>query len=296
MTRPLAPLCRRACAVLALAGVAGAAQAQCLDDAQVQALAQAYLARTPAALPTGLDAQAAACTRQKFDAVLRERLGPVVGYKVALTTQAMQKRFGTDQPAWGRLYRGMLQPSGVTMPTDFGAQPRFEADLLVRIRSEAIHQARTLEAVLDALDEVIPFIEMPDLTVQEPAKLNANSLSAVNAGARAGVTGAPIRVPADAAGRAALLAGLRDMRVTVQGDGQLLGEGRGSDMLQGHPLWVVPWLAQTLAAQGQSLRAGDVVSLGSFSPLLPPKPGLAVVATYEGLPGAQPVRLNFKAN
>ena len=33
---------------------------------------------------------------------------------------------------------------------------------------------------------------------------------------------------------------------------------------------------------------------GSFSPLLPPKAGLSVTATYDGLPGAAPVRVTFK--
>jgi hypothetical protein len=37
----------------------------------------------------------------------------------------------------------------------------------------------------------------------------------------------------------------------------------------------------------------DLISLGSFSPL-PPKAGLSVMATYDGLPGAAPVRVTFK--
>ena len=43
------------------------------------------------------------------------------------------------------------------------------------------------------------------------------------------------------------------------------------------------------------MKPGELISLGSFSPLLPPKPGLQVTATYDGLPSAQPVVVNFGA-
>jgi hypothetical protein len=33
------------------------------------------------------------------------------------------------------------------------------------------------------------------------------------------------------------------------------------------------------------MQPGDLISLGSFSPLLPPKAGLSVTANFEGLPG-----------
>lgn len=54
-----------------------------------------------------------------------------------------------------------------------------------------------------------------------------------------------------------------------------------------HPLNVVRWLVSDLRANGQQLRPGDVVSLGSFSPLMPAGPaiGRTITVTYSGLPG-----------
>ena len=46
--------------------------------------------------------------------------------------------------------------------------------------------------------------------------------------------------------------------------------------------------------EGLAMQPGDLISLGSFSALLPPKAGLSVTATYDGLPGAAPVQLSFK--
>ena len=286
-TRTLVPL------ALAVA-FATNASAACLSDAQAAELAAHYLSRQPAANPEGLSDADGACTRAKLNALLAPRLGKVVGYKAGLTNPAVQKRFNTDKPVWGKLYEGMVLESGATVEAAFGARPLYEADMLVRVKSAAINQARTPMEVLEAIDQVIPFIELPDLVVQAPPKLNGAAISAINVGARLGVAGAPLAVPVLRAERYALLDALRDMQVRLQdGSGAVLGAGKGSDILE-HPLNAVVWLAGALAQEGLAMQPGDLISLGSFSPLLPPKPGLAVTATYHGLPGAAPVRVRFK--
>ena len=286
-TRTLVPL------ALAVA-FATNASAACLSDAQAAELAAHYLSRQPAANPEGLSDADGACTRAKLNALLAPRLGKVVGYKAGLTNPAVQKRFNTDKPVWGQLYEGMVLENGATVEAAFGARPLYEADMLVRVKSAAINQARTPMEVLEAIDQVIPFIELPDLVVQAPPKLNGAAISAINVGARLGVAGAPLAVPVLRAERYALLDALRDMQVRLQdGSGAVLGAGKGSDILE-HPLNAVVWLAGALAQEGLAMQPGDLISLGSFSPLLPPKPGLAVTATYHGLPGAAPVRVQFK--
>jgi 2-keto-4-pentenoate hydratase len=106
--------------------------------------------------------------------------------------------------------------------------------------------------------------------------------------------GTPLSVPVLRAERYAMLDALRDMRVTLaDASGTSLGGGKGSDILE-HPLNAVVWLVGALAQEGLALQPGDLISLGSFSPLLPPKAGLSVTATYDGLPGAAPVRVTFK--
>lgn len=270
------------------------AQAECLSDAQVADMAEKIVAKTPAATPEGLNEADGACSRAKLNALLEKHYGKVIGYKAGLTNPAVQKRFNYDQPVWGKLYEGMVLPSGATVEAAFGARPLFEADMLVRVKSAAINQAKTPMDVLLAIDQVIPFIELPDLVVQAPPKLNGPAVSAINVGARLGVAGTPMAVPVTRAERYALLDALHDMTVVLaDGNGAELGKGKGSDILE-HPLNAVVWLAGALAKEGLAMKPGELISLGSFSPLLPPKPGLKASVTYQGLPGAQPVSVSFK--
>jgi 2-keto-4-pentenoate hydratase len=61
----------------------------------------------------------------------------------------------------------------------------------------------------------------------------------------------------------------------------------------GHPLNAVVWLAQALAEEGLAMKPGDLISLGAFSPQMPPQSGQQIRVTYIGLPGAMPVQVNF---
>jgi len=216
-----------------------------------------------------------------------------VGYEAGLTNPAVQKRFNASAPVWGTLYAPMLLADGAVVDAAFGARPLYEADMLVRVKDAAINQARTPAEVLAQVDRIIPFIELPDLVVQAPPKLNGAAITAINVGARLGVMGTPMAVPVLRAERFQMLDALRDMTVMVSGDGVEQDRGKGSDVLE-HPLNAVAWLVQDMAREGRALKKGDLVSLGSFSRLLPPKAGMSVEVSYQGLPGTPKVKVGFK--
>ena len=280
--------------IAAVSALSFNAAATCLSDEEITALVKSMDASTPATSIEGLTEEDGACTREKLHKRLTDRYGGVIGYKAGLTNPAVQKRFNTDKPVWGRLYKGMLLQSGVEIPAKFGARPLLESDLLVRVSSDRIHQARTPAEVLASIDQVIPFIELPDLVVEAPQKLNGAGVAAINVGARLGVVGQPIDVPAGFEERQKMADALRDMKVSVSdGSSTPLNVTPGSAILE-HPLNSVIWLVQALAKEGISLKPGDLISLGSFSPLMAPKPGQQIVVTYEGLPKSKPVAVNFR--
>lgn len=277
------------CAAALVFACAAPASAACLSDIEAAAMVANYMARKPAANPEGLSAADGECTRTKVNRFLAQQLGKPVGYKAGLTNPAVQKRFNHNSPVWGTLYAPMLLKNGATVDAAFGARPLFEADMLVRVSDAGINEARTPADVLKHIDQVIPFIELPDLVVEAPAKLNGAAINAINVGARLGVLGAPIAVQRTQAFSDAL----RDFAAIVKGGGVELDRGKGSDVME-HPLNAVVWLAQDMAREGRAMKKGDLISLGSFSKLLPPKAGLAVEVTYQGLPGNPTVSMNFK--
>lgn len=284
------PQMRRIGIALTLAGAALAARAECLSDLQAAAMVANYLVRKPAATPEGLSGADGACTRAKFNRFLVQQTGAkVAGYKAGLTNPAVQKRFNASEPVWGVVYQPMLLNDGAVVDAAFGARPVFEADLLVRVSDARINQASTPEQVLRYIDQVIPAFDLPDLVVEAPSKLNGAGVTAINVGARYFVMGKPFAVQRTPA----FLDALADMKVTLKAGGQEMDAGAGRDVL-GHPLNAVVWLAQDLHKHGMALKKGDLVSVGSFSKLHPPKAGQKIEALYQGLPGNPTVSVSFR--
>lgn len=285
------PLLAAATALAALLA-APAAQAACPPDEAVQQLARRLLENQPGEPLAGMTSLAdGQCAQDKLVAILSRAWGRPVGYKVGLTNPAAQQRFGLSHPITGTIYEATVRTrDGGEVPARFGAIPTMEADLLVRIRDEGINQARTHAEVLRHIDQIIPFIELPDL-VMPPGRLDGPNLLAINVGARLGVVGTPIPVEGDGAGLAERLGAMTV--VLLDDTGKELARAPGTALL-GHPLNVLPWLAEDLAKRGRRLQAGELVSLGGFSPALPTEAGRTYTVRYEGLSTAGPVTVSVR--
>ena len=285
MRRPLLLAC-----ALAPFAAPPPARAACPPDEAVERLALGITENRPGEPLSGMASLAdGQCAQDKLVSLLARQFGRPVGYKVGLTNPAAQQRFGVPHPVTGIIYEATLRlRDGAEVPARFAAVPAVEADLLVRVRDEGINAARTHEEVLRHLDQVIPFIELPDL-VMPPQRLDGPNLLAINVGARLGVSGEPIPARADAE----FIAALGTMAVTMTDDtGKELARAPGTALL-GHPLNVLPWLAEDLAKRGKKLQAGDIVSLGGFSPALPAEAGRRYTVRYEGL-APQPVTVSVQ--
>ncbi|MEO0759962.1 MAG: hydratase [Cyanobacteria bacterium J06648_16] len=206
-------------------------------------------------------------------------LGPVVGYKAALTSEAAQAQFGVIQPLYGFLLEDMLLEDGTELSVDFASLPVAEGDLIVRVGSTDINTAETDTELLASLDAVIPFIELPDRVYQEGSQPRAGDLVAINVGARAGVMGEAIPLDEDTDWQSQL----GQIRVTMKNtDGQTIGIGDSSALL-GHPLNVVRWLRDELRSQGLELRPGDLLSLGTITSPIPVEAEMTLTVEYFGL-------------
>ncbi len=233
----------------------------------------------------------ALCAQGLLVKELQKTHGRAVGYKAGLTNKAVQQRFNHPAPVRGVLLEEMLLYDGAEIPADFGARPQFEADLVVEVKDDGINDARTPAEVLHHLSRIYPFIELPDLVLAPTEAMTGPVIASINVGARLGVLCKPLTIAANEA----LVEALGKMSVVMTDqDGKELARAPGAAILD-HPLNAVIWLAADLRKAGIRLKAGDLLSLGSFSPPLPPKAGTAVKVKYEGLPGNPEVSVRFGA-
>ncbi|WP_225767046.1 2-keto-4-pentenoate hydratase [Inquilinus sp. Marseille-Q2685] len=272
-----------------LAALVGTMPALAAEDCAVIAAraAAAWRAKTVVTGLAGIDGATAACVQKTLVRDLAPDAGPPVGYKVGLTGKAMQERLGVSHPVSGVLLQRMLLEIGAPVPAGFAARPLVEADLIAVIGDAGVNQAKTPAEVLAHLSALRPFIELADLALAPDEKPTAALIAAINVGARLGVLGQPIAVEPGFAER------LATMQVSLtDGSGKVLAEAPGAAIL-GHPLNAVIWLAQDLAARGEALQPGQLVSLGSFGPPAQPVPGGTVTVRYDGL-SAAPVSLSVR--
>jgi len=278
---------RTACQIkneLACTGVVITPDSPFLDE-----LVTHYINRIPLkTTPPDLTVTEAEQFRDRFIERLIPILGQSIGYKAGLTSSVAQERFNVSHPLRGILLEQMLLPSGSIVPANFGARPLFEGDLIVRVGREAINEATTRQEVLAALDAVIPYIELPDLIYDSGVKLDAADLIAINVGARLGIVGEPIPLQATPEWQERLS---NIQLVIVDETGKELATGTSNALLE-HPLDVVLWLRDDLKSVGKRLKPGDLLSLGTITPLMPVKSGKTIRAQYFGLTEQEAVELS----
>lgn len=259
----------------------------------VSILVRHYLEKTPAPRLEFPDLISAIRFQRQFVSALSQTEGIVIGYKAGLTNLNAQARFQVSHPLRGTLLERMVIPyqdPGLEIPANFGARPFSEGDLMVRVGSMAINEAQTPQEVLASLDAVFPFVELPDLVYAEGVPVDAPALAAVNVGARLGVKGEEIPLTASEIWQERL----GNIRVEMWDEaGTLIGAGTSADLL-GHPLNVVLWIKDSLVAEGESLQPGDLLSLGTITPLVPVKPKTQIRVRYLGLDPEKPIEIRLK--
>ena len=156
-----------------------ATQAQSLEE-----IADSFTKNTPIQAPSKtLSLEEAQEISNAARKLIRKSLGKPVGYKAALTSNASQQRFQAKAPILGVLHNKMLFKSGTHFTLNQGVRLLYEGDILVKIGDKAINQASNEEEVMQFIESVIPFVEVPDLYFAADVKLNATYLQTVNAGA-----------------------------------------------------------------------------------------------------------------
>jgi len=246
-----------------------------------------YIDLTEAEAIPGLTAETALEIQKNVVYSLSENWSGVAGYKAALTNPAIQKKLNVEEPLLGFMLKKMLLQSPATINIKRAVHPFAEADLMVRVADSSINTAQTDAEFMAALDQVIPFIEIPDLLFSKERPLSADMLTAINTGARYGVMGQAIDINH--------IRNLKDCQVGIVYDDKSHFKTGSCSTLMGDPIIVIRWIRDKLLSMNLTLKKGNLLSLGSLTAPVPLKKG-RLTAIYSQL-GDKPyvsVSVDFK--
>ena len=204
------------------------------------------------------------------DSLSRGRL--IVGHKIGLTSPAVQRQLGVDQPDSGVLFEDMRVANGATVPAGRLLQPKVEAEIAF-ILSADLDDDLSDEAIRAAAGMALPAIEIVDSRIRD-WKIGIVDTVADNGSSALFVLSEPA---VEAAG-----IDFVSRTMTLTEDGVTVSRGRGADCL-GSPLIALQWLARTSRDNGAPLRAGHIVLSGALGPMVPVKPGSTYASTIDGI-------------
>lgn len=192
-----------------------------------------------------------------------------IGWKIGLTSRAMQAQLGIDTPDSGVLLDDMLFADGAVVPPGRFIAPRVEAEIAFVMRAGLAGADVTREDVLAATAAVAPSLEILDTRIvrADPATGTPRRIvdTVADNAANAGVVLGPQRHPPHAFD-------LRRVGAIVKRDGVVEETGLGAGVLD-DPVTGIVWLVRRLARYGQGLAAGDIVLSGSFVRAVEAPPG-----------------------
>ena len=182
----------------------------------------------------------------------------IVGRKAGLTAKAVQTQLGVDRPDFGVLFDDMRVSDGGNLDPGKCLQPKAEAEIAFVLGADLPDPETTAEQVAAAVAGVHAAIEIVDSRIADwkitfADTVADNGSSAFFVLAKQGLPPAGL----DLEGAA------MEMKI----NGAVVSTGIGSAAL-GNPLNAAAWLARTLAARGEPLKAGDVLLAGALGPMV----------------------------
>ena len=196
----------------------------------------------------------------------------LVGYKLGLTSRNKQRAMGVDSPLYCRVTTSMLSTYGDPIPFDRFIHPRVESEIAFLLARD-VGAPATVTSVLAATDVVFGAVDVLDSRYQG-FKFTLTDVVADNASAGAFYLG-PIARKVDELD-------LRLLGCVVRVDGDVVMTAAGAAVM-GHPAASVAWLANQLAEQGESLKAGQLIFSGGVTAPVPVVAGGSVTFEFDGL-------------
>jgi 2-oxo-hept-3-ene-1,7-dioate hydratase len=183
----------------------------------------------------------------------------VIGWKIGLTSKAMQYALGIDIPDSGVLFDDMAFAHKSRAAAGHFIQPRIEAEIAFKVHT-SLQGEVTRDDVIAATEFVAPSIEILDTRIlrADPGTGRARNVcdTISDNAANAGIVLGPQRHKPDDFD-------LRWVGSIVSRNDEVEETGLGAGVLN-DPVAGIVWLVRRLALYGQKVDAGQIVLSGSF--------------------------------
>ncbi len=203
----------------------------------------------------------------------------ISGYKIGLTSRAMQQAMKIDTPDYGVLLDEMAFANGADITAGDFLDPRIEAEFGFVMKKPLFGEDVSLEQVLDATDYVTPALELISArsTRTDPSTgytRNVYDTIADNAANAGYITGGERVDPRTT--------DLRFKGALLYVDGVIEESGLGGAVME-HPAHGIRWVCKRFAPHGIGLEPGQFVLSGSFTRPVAVQAGTHIRADYGDL-------------
>jgi 2-keto-4-pentenoate hydratase len=205
--------------------------------------------------------------------LVAERLGwEALGWKIAGTTADVRKKLNLDAPIYGRTFRRFACQSPMRFRRDELLDPLVECEFFVTLAKDLAprHEPWGMADIVDAIGSVHAGIEVAECRFPSAALPPLPAILADGSASGRYVFGSEMPEWRE---------GLAAVPVTLEVDGVERRRGTGADVM-GDPLQPLLWLAEERRRWGDGLRAGETVSTGSMTGMLPIRAGQKVRAQF----------------
>jgi 2-keto-4-pentenoate hydratase len=206
-----------------------------------------------------------AAAYQVQDAVIARLLregsrGAITGYKVAMNSAHLLARYGLSEPVSARIFSAHRH-AGATIDLSlrrfrqFAFEPEIAA-IIGRTIAPRVggHDRASIAPMIDRLVPALELLDQRDIVMANATAPDAIAQNIGNAGIAIGGPGVAV-------------AAYEALEITTQvlfDDQEVASVVRGMPQ---HPLDVVSWMANHLAARGLSIEAGMVILCGTHTPI-----------------------------
>jgi 2-oxopent-4-enoate/cis-2-oxohex-4-enoate hydratase len=202
----------------------------------------------------------------------------VIGKKIGLTSEVVQKMLGVHQPDFGFLTDTMYYPSGAAIVLNKALiQAKSEGEIAFKLKHDLVGPNISADDVLAATEQVFACFEIVDSRIDN-WQIKIQDTVADNASCGIFVMSEQGADPKTV--------DFENCQMTIKNKGEVVATGKGSAAL-GSPLNCVAWLANTLAEYDIPLKAGDIILSGSLAAMIPCKIDDEMSVEIEGVGSAE---------